>query len=75
MQVSEALGEARGQLGRVVAVLQELGAAGAQTVAPLGESEGLSALSLEEVTLKAVQQVHCVRTYVCVCASVFPPRT
>ncbi|XP_046908043.1 LOW QUALITY PROTEIN: dynactin subunit 1-like [Hypomesus transpacificus] len=57
-QVSEALAEARGQLGRVVAVLQELGAAGAQTVAPLGESEGLSALSLEEVTLKAVQQVY-----------------
>ncbi|XP_062305357.1 dynactin subunit 1-like isoform X3 [Osmerus eperlanus] len=57
-QVSEALAEARGQLGRVVAVLQELGAAGAQTVAPLGESEGLSALSLEEVTIKAVEQVY-----------------
>ncbi|XP_056156001.1 dynactin subunit 1-like isoform X2 [Lampris incognitus] len=56
-QVSETLTECRRQLTRVVAVLQEVAAAGAQMVAPLPEQEGLNALALEDVTLKATEQV------------------
>ncbi|MEQ2262395.1 Dynactin subunit 1 [Xenotaenia resolanae] len=48
-QVSETLTECRRQLTRVVAVLQEVAAAGAQMVAPLAEQEGLNALKLEDV--------------------------
>ncbi|XP_055363106.1 dynactin subunit 1-like isoform X6 [Betta splendens] len=57
-QVSETLTECRRQLTRVVAVLQEVAAAGAQMVAPLAEQEGLSALKLEDITGKAVEQVY-----------------
>lgn len=55
--MSETLTECRRQLTRVVAVLQEVAAAGAQMVAPLAEQEGLSALKLEDITGKAVEQV------------------
>ncbi|XP_067379402.1 dynactin subunit 1-like isoform X2 [Channa argus] len=57
-QVSETLTECRRQLTRVVAVLQEVAAAGAQMVAPLAEQEGLSALKLEDIVGKAVEQVY-----------------
>ncbi|XP_076580635.1 dynactin subunit 1-like isoform X2 [Chaetodon auriga] len=57
-QVSEALTECRRQQTRVVAVLQEVAAAGAQMVAPLAEQEGLSALKLEDIACKAVEQVY-----------------
>ncbi|XP_057711854.1 dynactin subunit 1a isoform X4 [Corythoichthys intestinalis] len=58
LQVSEALTECRRQLTRVVAVLQEVAAAGAQMVAPLNEQEGLNALKLEDTVCKAVEQVY-----------------
>uniref|UniRef100_A0A3Q1IZW2 Dynactin subunit 1 n=1 Tax=Anabas testudineus TaxID=64144 RepID=A0A3Q1IZW2_ANATE len=57
-QVSETLTECRRQLTRVVAVLQEVAAAGAQMVAPLAEQEGLNALKLEDIIGKAVEQVY-----------------
>ncbi|KAL2078997.1 hypothetical protein ACEWY4_024741 [Coilia grayii] len=57
-QVSEALAECRKQLTRVVAVLQEVAASGAQMVAPLAEQEGLPALRLEDEAFKAVEQVY-----------------
>nr|XP_033465554.1 dynactin subunit 1-like isoform X3 [Epinephelus lanceolatus] len=57
-QVSETLTECRRQQTRVVAVLQELAAAGAQMVAPLAEQEGLNALKLEDIACKAVEQVY-----------------
>ncbi|KAM9717285.1 dynactin subunit 1-like isoform 5-T5 [Menidia menidia] len=57
-QVSETLTECRRQLTRVVAVLQEVAAAGAQMVAPMGEQEGLNALKLEDIACKAVEQVY-----------------
>ncbi|KAL0970035.1 hypothetical protein UPYG_G00236240 [Umbra pygmaea] len=57
-QVSETLTDCRRQLTWVVAVLQEVAAAGAQMVAPLGEQEGLNALKLEDVAFKAVEQVY-----------------
>lgn len=57
LQVSETLTECRRQLTRVVAVLQEVAAAGAQMVAPLGEQEGLNALKLEDMACKVVEQV------------------
>ncbi|KAM4564541.1 dynactin subunit 1-like isoform 3-T3 [Fundulus diaphanus] len=57
-QVSETLTECRRQLTRVVAVLQEVAAAGAQMVAPLAEQEGLNALRLEDIAYKAVEQVY-----------------
>lgn len=56
-QVSETLTECRRQLTRVVAVLQEVAAAGAQMIAPLAEQEGLNALKLEDIACKAVEQV------------------
>uniref|UniRef100_A0A8C7VNK8 Dynactin subunit 1 n=1 Tax=Oncorhynchus mykiss TaxID=8022 RepID=A0A8C7VNK8_ONCMY len=56
--VSETLTDCRRQLTRVVAVLQEVAAAGAQMVAPLGEQEGLNTLKLEDVAFKAVEQVY-----------------
>lgn len=56
-EVSETLTECRRQHTRVVAVLQEVAAAGAQMVAPLAEQEGLSALKLEDIAYKAVEQV------------------
>lgn len=57
-QVSEMLTECRRQQTRVVAVLQEVAAAGAQMVAPLAEQEGLNALKLEDIACKAVEQVY-----------------
>uniref|UniRef100_A0AAQ5YYJ5 Dynactin subunit 1 n=1 Tax=Amphiprion ocellaris TaxID=80972 RepID=A0AAQ5YYJ5_AMPOC len=56
--VSETLTECRRQLTRVVAVLQEVTAAGAQMVAPLGEQEGLNALRLEDTACKVVEQIY-----------------
>lgn len=55
--MSEALTECRRQLTRVVAVLQEVAAAGAQMIAPLAEQEGLNALKLDDIMAKAVEQV------------------
>lgn len=55
--MAETLSECRRQLTRVVAVLQEVAAAGAQMIAPLAEQEGLSALKLEDIACKAVEQV------------------
>uniref|UniRef100_A0A8C1MAK7 Dynactin subunit 1 n=1 Tax=Cyprinus carpio TaxID=7962 RepID=A0A8C1MAK7_CYPCA len=57
-QVGEALADCRKQLTRVVAVLQEVAAAGAQMIAPLAEPEGLTALKIEDVMFKAVDQVY-----------------
>uniref|UniRef100_A0A8C1XR29 Dynactin subunit 1 n=2 Tax=Cyprinus carpio TaxID=7962 RepID=A0A8C1XR29_CYPCA len=57
-QVGEALADCRKQLTRVVAVLQEVAAAGAQMIAPLAELEGLTALKIEDVMFKAVDQVY-----------------
>ncbi|XP_044039417.1 dynactin subunit 1-like isoform X3 [Siniperca chuatsi] len=57
-QVAETLTECRRQQTRVVAVLQEVAAAGAQMVAPLAEQEGLNALKLEDIACKAVEQVY-----------------
>ncbi|XP_029944150.1 dynactin subunit 1-like isoform X2 [Salarias fasciatus] len=57
-QVSETLTECRRQLTRVVAVLQEVAAAGGQMIAPLAEQEGLNALRLEDIVCKAVEQVY-----------------
>uniref|UniRef100_A0A673CSK4 Dynactin subunit 1 n=1 Tax=Sphaeramia orbicularis TaxID=375764 RepID=A0A673CSK4_9TELE len=58
-QVKDTLTECRRQLTRVVAVLQEVAAAGAQMIAPLAEQEGLNALKLDDVTFKAVEQKIC----------------
>lgn len=41
----------------MVAVLQEVAAAGAQMMSPLGEQEGLSAVKMEDVAFKAGEQV------------------
>uniref|UniRef100_A0A669D6W5 Dynactin subunit 1 n=1 Tax=Oreochromis niloticus TaxID=8128 RepID=A0A669D6W5_ORENI len=57
-EVSETLTECRRQLTRVVAVLQEVAAAGAQMVPSLGEQEGLNALKLEDIACKVVEQVY-----------------
>ncbi|KAG5261271.1 hypothetical protein AALO_G00301970 [Alosa alosa] len=57
-QVSETLADCRKNLTRVVAVLQEVAASGAQMVAPLAEQEGLPAVKLEDETFKAVEQVY-----------------
>uniref|UniRef100_A0A673YD21 Dynactin subunit 1 n=1 Tax=Salmo trutta TaxID=8032 RepID=A0A673YD21_SALTR len=56
-QVADILLDCRKHLTWVVAVLQEVAAAGAQMVAHLGEQEGLSALKLEDVAFKAGEQV------------------
>ncbi|XP_077400277.1 dynactin subunit 1a isoform X2 [Vanacampus margaritifer] len=58
LQMSEALTDCRRQLTRVVAVLQEVAAAGAQMIAPLTEQEGLNALKLEDTMCQAVEQVY-----------------
>ncbi|XP_073692619.1 dynactin subunit 1a isoform X2 [Garra rufa] len=57
-QVGETLADCRKQLTRVVAVLQEVAAAGAQMIAPLAEPEGLTPLKIEDVMFKAVDQVY-----------------
>lgn len=65
VQVSETLAESRRQLAWVNAVLQEVAAAGAQLIAPLGEHEGLPTLKLEDMAFKAAEQVS---VCVCVCS-------
>uniref|UniRef100_A0A3B4CCD5 Dynactin subunit 1 n=1 Tax=Pygocentrus nattereri TaxID=42514 RepID=A0A3B4CCD5_PYGNA len=57
-QVSETLAESRRQLAWVNAVLQEVAAAGAQLIAPLGEHEGLPTLKLEDMAFKAAEQIY-----------------
>lgn len=57
LQVSDTLSDCRKHLTWVVAVLQEVAAAGAQMMSPLGEQEGLSAVKLEDVAFKAGEQV------------------
>uniref|UniRef100_A0A3P9IYP1 Dynactin subunit 1 n=1 Tax=Oryzias latipes TaxID=8090 RepID=A0A3P9IYP1_ORYLA len=67
-QVSDALSDSRKHLTWVVAVLQEVAAAGAQMMSPLGEQEGLSAVKLEDVAFQATEQVYGsqgVNTYEC----------
>lgn len=49
--------ECRKHLTWVVAVLQEVAAAGAQLIAPLTENEGLQAVRLEDLAFKASEQV------------------
>lgn len=61
LQVSDTLSDCRKHLTWVVAVLQEVAAAGAQMMSPLGEQEGLSAAKLEDVAFKAGEQVHMIR--------------
>lgn len=58
LQVSDTLSDCRKHLTWVVAVLQEVAAAGAQMMSPLGEQEGLSAVKLEDVAFKAGEQVY-----------------
>ncbi|KAM6913227.1 dynactin subunit 1 [Xenentodon cancila] len=57
-QVSDTLSDCRKHLTWVVAVLQEVAAAGAQMMSPLGEQEGLSAVKLEDVAFKAGEQIY-----------------
>ncbi|XP_075429679.1 dynactin subunit 1 isoform X2 [Ascaphus truei] len=57
-QVSDTLLDCRKHLKWVVAVFQEVAAAGAQMIAPLGENEGLQALKLEDVAFKAAEQIY-----------------
>lgn len=56
-QVSDTLSDCRKHLTWVVAVLQEVAAAGAQMMSPLGEQEGLATAKLEDVAFKAGEQV------------------
>lgn len=66
LQVSDTLSDCRKHLTWVVAVLQEVAAAGAQMMSPLGEQEGLSAVKLEDVAFKAGEQVHkVILQYIC----------
>ncbi|CAL8274121.1 unnamed protein product [Merluccius merluccius] len=57
-QVSDTLSDCRKHLTWVVAVLQEVAAAGAQMIAPLGEQEGLAASKMEDVAFKAGEQIY-----------------
>ncbi|KAJ7422247.1 dynactin subunit 1-like isoform X3 [Pitangus sulphuratus] len=57
-QVSDTLLECRKHLTWVVAVLQEVAAAGAQLIAPLAETEGLPAARLEELAFKVSEQIY-----------------
>uniref|UniRef100_H3CYW8 Dynactin subunit 1 n=1 Tax=Tetraodon nigroviridis TaxID=99883 RepID=H3CYW8_TETNG len=56
--VSDTLSDCRKHLTWVVAVLQEVAAAGAQMMSPLGEQEGLSAAKMEDVAFKAGEQIY-----------------
>ncbi|XP_075963324.1 dynactin subunit 1 [Anarhichas minor] len=58
LQVCDTLSDCRKHLTWVVAVLQEVAAAGAQMMSPLGEQEGLSAVKLEDVAFKAGEQIY-----------------
>uniref|UniRef100_A0A8D0G1V0 Dynactin subunit 1 n=1 Tax=Sphenodon punctatus TaxID=8508 RepID=A0A8D0G1V0_SPHPU len=67
-QVSETLLDCRKHLTWVVAVLQEVAAAGAQMIAPLTENEGLQAVKLEDLAFKASEQIygaHGINPYEC----------
>uniref|UniRef100_A0AAY4B826 Dynactin subunit 1 n=1 Tax=Denticeps clupeoides TaxID=299321 RepID=A0AAY4B826_9TELE len=67
-QVSEALSECRKQLTWVVAVLQEVAAAGAQLIGPLSEQDGLAATKLEDRAFKAAEQIYgtpCINPHEC----------
>ncbi|XP_009330389.1 PREDICTED: dynactin subunit 1 [Pygoscelis adeliae] len=57
-QVSFPLLACRKHLTWVVAVLQEVAAAGAQMIAPLAENEGLLAVKLEDLAFKASEQIY-----------------
>ncbi|XP_030419794.1 dynactin subunit 1 isoform X2 [Gopherus evgoodei] len=57
-QVSDTLLDCRKHLTWVVAVLQEVAAAGAQMIAPLTENEGLLAVKLEDLAFKASEQIY-----------------
>ncbi|XP_009992820.1 PREDICTED: dynactin subunit 1, partial [Chaetura pelagica] len=57
-QVSDTLLDCRKHLTWVVAVLQEVAAAGAQMIAPLAENEGLQAVKLEDLAFKASEQIY-----------------
>ncbi|XP_042322853.1 dynactin subunit 1 isoform X8 [Sceloporus undulatus] len=57
-QVSDTLLDCRKHLTWVVAVLQEVAAAGAQMIAPLTENEGLQAVKLEDLAFKASEQIY-----------------
>lgn len=57
LQVSDTLSDCRKHLTWVVAVLQEVAAAGAQMMSPLSEQDGLAAVKLEDVAFKAAEQV------------------
>ncbi|XP_015275267.1 PREDICTED: dynactin subunit 1 [Gekko japonicus] len=57
-QVSDTLLDCRKHLTWVVAVLQEVAAAGAQLIAPLTENEGLQAVKLEDLAFKASEQIY-----------------
>ncbi|KAJ8398916.1 hypothetical protein AAFF_G00418240 [Aldrovandia affinis] len=56
--VSDSLEDSRRQLGKVVAVLKEATAAGAQMMTSLGEQEGVPAQKLEDLTFRAVEQIY-----------------
>lgn len=56
--MSDTLSDCRKHLTWVVAVLQEVAAAGAQMMSPLGDQEGLAAVKMEDVAFKAGEQVH-----------------
>lgn len=48
-------------------MLQEVAAAGAQMMSPLGEQEGLSAVKLEDVAFKAGEQVNTIMPqFICI---------
>ncbi|XP_013873483.1 dynactin subunit 1 [Austrofundulus limnaeus] len=57
-QVCDTLSDCRKHLTWMVAVLQEVAAAGAQMMSPLGEQEGLAAVKLEDVAFKAGEQIY-----------------
>ncbi|XP_052523161.1 dynactin subunit 1 isoform X6 [Tympanuchus pallidicinctus] len=57
-QVSDTLLDCRKHLTWVVAVLQEVAAAGAQLIAPLAENEGLQAVKLEDLAFKVSEQIY-----------------
>lgn len=58
LQVSDSLRVCRKHLTQVVAVLQEVAAAGAQMLtSALGDQEGVPGTRLEDATFSAVEQV------------------
>ncbi|XP_054845711.1 dynactin subunit 1 isoform X2 [Eublepharis macularius] len=61
-QVSDTLLDCRKHLTWVVAVVQEVAAAGAQLIAPLTENEGLPAVKLEDLAFQASEQIYGVQS-------------